>query len=380
MRLFSNLINALAGSASNSKTVANEVCSVAAPVASKARGRTVFLNSRESLTDSIEREIILLGSGGACKNEKPLVQQMKNGTQMTLNPDGSYVIRDDAGTIIRTCDVTKVKREFSRDADSGQLNVRRFGLWSKPNCGRLDEHGNLFWQNNEVLVEERLNGLHVQKNTVTGVVIQTHHKSQMEIVKLGNGEVWRRQVTRDKELFAMWTSGKLSFKSETLFNPERYHAESPNGLQLLMNVSRFEQSWSTGQRTREKYSFRNPVTSEKAVSVTLTLGTGCLVLKNVESMTTLFAEDQPTESVYQLKTAMDIKIDIPGAKTTLEQIARVRNFKGGGNIALCFESADGDEYIVFTGNKNNSPNRPVYQRPADDGYGLTEQPADLVLA
>lgn len=387
MPIFSAL-NVLFAPSKRKETRERDLSVVVAEAPEKLR-KTIFLNAQNDSLDSLdgeERKIVMLGaSTGKERPDRHIVQKLKNGTDMNLYGDGSFVVKNAEGVIIKTCDVMRVKREFAKDPETGKLMVKRFGLWTKFEKAYIDDHGNLFWSNGEVSAEERLNGLHVQRNDVTGVMIQTHHKAQLEIIKTASGEVWRRQVTKDKETFAMWNHGKLSFKSETLFTPERHHIDTPNGIQLLHNVSRIEQSWSRGVRTREKYTFRNPISMDKSISMIVSLNTGSLNLKYVEDIVTTFEDSAPTESIYRLRSAMNIKIDIPGSKAVLEDIVRVRSFVTDNAMHLSFESNEGDQYIIFTGNRGpdglvSSNVRPPAQRPVDDGFGLGSEVADLILS
>lgn len=341
--------------------------------------RKVFLNSVSEMGNA--REIVVLGDSSGSQPHEPVVQRLRNGTEMSINPDGSFVVRDQDGLIVKTCDVMKVKREFSRDPNTGELMVLRFGMWTKPTAARLDDSGNFFWNNHDVEVEERLNGLHVQINRHTGVMIQTHQKNQLEIVKMANGEVWRRETTREKETFTMWQHGKLTFKSQTMFVPERNTINTPNGSQSLANVSRLEQSWHDGMLTREKCTFRNPSGADKTVNVTIQLNGGILMLKQVESTVSAFIDGRPSETTYHLQQPINLKVDIPGTKATLNAIVRVRNFDGKSNVGLAFEDKTGTEYIIFTGQldgRGRKTARELGGNHAED-YESLAQYADLVL-
>ena len=341
--------------------------------------KTIILNSLVDLTE--EHGITVLGSTGIHKGEAH-VQNLKNGNRMEMMPDGSTITRSEQGEIIRTCDVMKGKREYTRETETGDLLVKRFGVWSKPTNARLGDNGTLYFSRDGVEIEERLNGLHIHTNILTGVQIQTHHHNQFELVKLSNGEIWKRSTTREKETFVMWKNGKLTFKSETYFAPTRAQGDTPSGPQTLLSVSRWEQSWKNGQLTREKFTFSNPITQQKEVNLAVQLGTGMLSLKQVSQVITIFEDGKPKETTYDLKVPAKLRIDIPNKRCQLSDVGRVRSFNADPNVGIAFDTTDGHEYIVFSGNRG-LPNRNRASEAADVidiGIEDNGQPtADLVL-
>jgi hypothetical protein len=308
--------------------------------------KRVILNSLVDLED--EHQVTVLGSTGVTRGEAH-VQNLKNGAKLEMMPDGSSITRNEQGQIIRTCDALRCKREYAVDEQSGELLVKRFGVWSKPENAHLQNDGTLFFTRGEVLIEERLNGLHVHTNKVTGVCIQTHHHNNFELIKLANGEIWKRETQRDKEVFVMWNKGKLTFKSETYFTPLRMQADTPSGPQQMLSVTRREQSWENGVVTREKYTFTNHTSQQKDVNLAVHMGTGMLILKQVTEVLTLFKDGKPSETSYELKTPAKLRIDIPNKRCQLSDVMKVRSFDASPNIGIAFDTKDGHEYIVFSG-------------------------------
>jgi hypothetical protein len=364
----------------DSKTVTETTVATPAGVPLEASGKKrVFLN--EAVRDIKEREIVILGSSGV-KKDQAVKQELKNGNTMIMNADGSSLVRNAAGQIIKTCDVMRITREYKYDEESGALMVKRFGLWTVPDDARLDEAGTLFFTRDKVEIEERLSGLHIQTNTEKGITIQTHHHNNFELVKLANGEIWKRETSTDKETFVIWKHGKLSFRSETYFEAVSAIAQTPNGNEPLVNVSRMEQSWSHGVLSREKFTFKNKIHGTRQINIRIQLGTGSLSLRNVSSLTTTFEDGETKESTFELAEPATIKVDIPGSDRALEQIVRIRSFVAGLNIGLCFESKDGDEYVVFVGTRglHNRDRAAAAMRDMDELFeadGIAH--ADLVL-
>src|SRR5262249_867147 len=128
--------------------------------------RKIFLNKASGQDD--DSQIVVLGSTGVKKADEIVVQKLKNGNTMKINADGSYLVTDDQGLIVKTCDAMRVKREYSRDAETGDLMVKRFSLWTRLEKSRLDSSGTLFFTHKGVEIEERLNGLHIHTNRETG--------------------------------------------------------------------------------------------------------------------------------------------------------------------------------------------------------------------
>jgi hypothetical protein len=340
--------------------------------------KTIILNSLVDRAD--EPNIIVLGSTGMGRGEAH-VQTLKGGGKMEVLSDGSTITRNEAGEIVRTTDAVKCKREYAREEGTGELLVKRFGVWSKPQDARLGDNGTLYFTRDNVDVEERVNGLHIHTNKHTGVSIQTHHHNNFELVKLANGEIWKRETRREKEVFSMWNHGKLTFKSETYFSPIRTQADTPSGPQSLVNVSRCEQSWENGMLTRVKYTFTNATNGNKDVNLGVQLGTGMLSLKAVTQVLTKFVEGLPTETTYDLKTPAKLRVDIPNKRCQLSDIVRVRNFQVAANVGIAFDTKDNHEYIVFSGTRGLN-NRTRAAESADAMDQLMEDghtTADLVL-
>ncbi|HEY9792587.1 MAG TPA: hypothetical protein V6D22_19455 [Candidatus Obscuribacterales bacterium] len=344
---------------------------------SLARKR-IILNSLVDMEE--EHQVTVLGSTGVTRGEAH-VQNLKNGARMEMMPDGSSITRNEQGQIIKTCDALRCKREYAFDEETGDLLVKRFGMWSKPEKAHLEKDGTLFFSRGEVLIEERLNGLHIHTNKATGVSIQTHHHNNFELVKLANGEIWKRETQRDKELFVMWNKGKLTFKSETYFSPLRLSADTPSGPQQMLSVTRREQSWENGIITREKYTFTNHTSQQKDVNLAVHMGTGMLILKQVTEVLTLFKDGKPAETTFELKIPAKLRIDIPNKRCQLSDVIKVRSFDASPNIGIAFDTKDGHEYIVFSGTRGvNNRSRAgeaadMLEQMMDSG----EMTADLVL-
>lgn len=354
----------------------------AAVASPQKSSKKIFLNGLDNDSDMDDNEITVLGSAMNTKSGVAMNQVLKNGNAMCVQADGSYVVRNPEGIIVKTADVLRVKREYRRDEESGELMVRRFGMWTKPEEAHLDEEGTLHFKNGDVEIEERLSGLHIQTNRITGVTIQTHHHNGFELVKLANGEIWKRETNSEKELFSIWKNGKLTFKSQTYFESIRSQAETPNGPQSMVYVSRTEQSWENGHLAREKFSFKNSNNDRKDATCTLQLGTGMLVLRNVASVVTKFENDEPTETIYELSQPLNLRVDVKGRQCNLTDIVRLRCFAASESAGLAFDAKDGNEYIVFLGQRSIANRGRAAEAVAHIERDLIEgsyEAADLVI-
>jgi hypothetical protein len=262
-------------------------------------------------------------------------------------PGGAWVVRNNTGEIIRSSDALGVVREFGKEAITGKMLVRKHGIWTKMDGGCLDSSGTLFYRRGDVEIQERLSGVHVHINKKTGVMIQTDHVNHSEIMKQANGEVWKREVDEVRELFEMWMDGKLSFRTITYFNPTRCEIATPSGKQPLVYVCRREQSWSNGQISREKCTFRNPLNQHREVTLTVPMNGKLMTLKNVMAVITSYVAGTPNETSYELNGGTNLRVDLGSGYRDMVDVERVRHFADGQERMLSFATTGGAE-AVFT--------------------------------
>lgn len=262
------------------------------------------------------------------------------------NADGSEIGFDAAGNIVATTDALGEKREFQLEARSGRLMVRRFGIWSKPEQARLDEHGNLYFRRGDTEILERVDGVHIQANRTTGVTIKNDQKNRIEVIQLANGEVWKRHTTGDIESFWIWKNEQLNFMSETFFKPTRQNARTPSGFQPLSYVSRREESYERGSIVREKFCFHNEINQERHASIALQLGRGMLMVRDVAAVVTVFKDEKPIETRYQLDHSTTLRVDLPMWKAVVEDLVEIRSFVDNSSLSVAFRKANGNEQIL----------------------------------
>jgi hypothetical protein len=277
------------------------------------------------------------------KPDKPI----GDGNTMQANDDGSYIVVDSQGNIVRTFDVLGVKREFARDKYTGKLMVKRFGTWSKPQAALLEPDGTLSYSADGVDVVERLNGVHMHRQHDSNVTIITDHPNKVEIVKNPNGEITKRTTTQTGETFGIWRDAQLRFLSETFYEPRRHEALTPNGPQPLVYVSRAERRILRPDVMQEKFFFRNPLKNERHVTLSLQFATGLLMLKGVVSVASIIHADVASEATFELKQAVTLRADLPGYKGSIENVMQVRLFDDTNNIGVAFKNVTDKEYIVM---------------------------------
>jgi hypothetical protein len=260
-------------------------------------------------------------------------------------PLNAWILRNSNGEIVQTCDALGFKRDFAREKISRRLMVRRLGAWSKPDGASLDQAGTLCYRRGDVEIQEKLNGVHLHINQKTGVMIQTDHVNRCEIMRQSNGELWKRESDELRELFEIWMNRKLSFRSQTYFTAVRCEAATPSGVQPLSYVVRLEESWSNGVLTRVKYSFRNPVNGERDVTLTVPVNGKLMTLKNVAAVVTTYVDGAPDQTVYELSSGTNLRVDIGGARRELTGIERVRQFSSGDDKLLGFATTAGAEAV-----------------------------------
>jgi hypothetical protein len=261
--------------------------------------------------------------------------------------DGSTIVYDASGEIIRTCDVTGVKQEFSRQPFTNRLAVRMYGIWTTPTDAKVDSAGTLSYRNGDVDIQKHLSGLQIHKNRRTGVVIQSDFANRQELVKQPHGEIWKHSITETKESFEIWFDGKLTFRSETYSHPECYELRSPSGTSVLNAVIHQEQSWENGVLTRTKISFRNEQAESRSIALKISNNGVKLDLPNVSAIVTLFTDTVPIETSYQLAAPCKLKLDPDPRRREYPNITCVRNFIDSGKTAIALRTTLGHEHIPF---------------------------------
>lgn len=275
-----------------------------------------------------------------------MTQSAPQGIHSRRNPDGSEVWLDGSGLIIATRDVLGDLREFSIEPKTGRLMVKRFGLWTQPESARVEADGSLYFRRGDVEILERLDGVNIQANKAKGLVIKNDPKNKIEVIEMANGETWKRHITDDVERFWIWKNDQPKFRSETYFKVCRHTAATPIGHQALSYVSRFEESYERGVMVRQKFSFNNDLNNERHVPIALQLGRAMLMLRNVGAVITTFSGDQPTETIYKLELATNLKVESPGTKVTFENVMEVRSFVNPSGVSAGFKKANGSEQVL----------------------------------
>jgi hypothetical protein len=279
----------------------------------------------------------------AAKSTGPL----GDGTTIHTYEDGSSVISDAKGHIVRTIDVLGVKREFLRDRYTGQLMIKRFGLWNKPASATLDADGTLSYTADGVDIVEQLDGTHMHRHHDTNITIITDHVKKVEIVKNPDGQITKRQTNSDGETFGIWRDLELTFLSETFYQPRRHEALTPNGAQPLVYVSRAERRILEPNIMQEKFFFRNPNKNERQVTLSLQFGSGLLMLKSVISVASIIHGEAATETTFEMKQPVTLRVDLPGYRGAIDNVINVRLFDATSSVGVAFISSDKKEHVVL---------------------------------
>ena len=275
------------------------------------------------------------------------VQAFRNGQNLQSFPNGTGIMLGAEGEILWTIDVLKEKREYKVDEYTGELMVKKFGVWSVLEDGSLDEVGTLSYTKGEFEIEEHLDGRQVQKNRNTGVIIQLDRCTNSEIVKLPTAEIHKRECCQEEgeETFAIWKQGQLSYKGLTFFNTSSYDAECVGGARVFNSVYRCEQKWDNGQIVEEKITFKNVSNNGKSAQFTLEFDGMQIALNAVRSAETKFAEGKPLETIYNLEVAQNLRIEHTFSSHNLIGIAQIRMGNDADETSISFLSSDGVEHF-----------------------------------
>lgn len=275
------------------------------------------------------------------------VQAFRNGQNLQTFPNGTGIMLGSEGEILWTIDVLKEKREYTVDEKTGELMVKKFGVWSVLEDGSVDEVGTLSYTKGEFEIEEHLDGRQVQKNRKTGVIIQLDRCTNSEIVKLPTAEIHKRECCREegKETFAIWKQGQLSYKGLTFFKTASYEAECVGGTRAFESTYRAEQKWENGQIVEEKITFKNGSNNGKAADFGLEFDGMQIALNAIRSVETKFDENKATSTVYHLEVPQNLKIEHTFSSHNLIGIAQVRMVSNADETTISFLSKDGVEHF-----------------------------------
>ena len=317
----------------------------------RSTGKRDYLTIVHPMSDE-EEKLYISGKHEALISK---TQEMRNGCNLLTFPNGSAIMRGEDGSIVWTMNVLREKKEYKVDEETGDLLLKKFGVWSTLEDAVLDELGTLYYHKGDFEIEEHLDGICVQKNKKTGVIVQINGLSNSELVKLPSNEIQKRESCSIErtESFVIWKDGDLSFKSLTHFDTISYEAECASGKQDLNNVYRTEQKWVGGLIVEEKITFKNTSTNRKETSIALQFegAEKSVLLRSVRSVETKFEEGMAIATTYLLENPEALTVINGNTFHKLMNIAQVRCTMNNGVETISFQSADGVEHFTAKINK-----------------------------
>lgn len=272
----------------------------------------------------------------------------RTGQSTTAFSDGSCIVKNAEGQIVKTSDVQKVIREFRRDQETAQLWVRKFGIWSPVTNGRLESDGTFVYRNNDNEIHEHLDGSILTICYKTGGAIELHVKDGLEIVSHRSGEVWARRFCEGVEELVTVKNGVIRSRAETYSEPCGISAHTPAGIQMLVAVRRHERHYEGGELVREIFGLAGANKRTKGIAQNIEVSDESLVVAQVSQVETLYKEGKPFDTIYKVSEPVTIINKSRGSESICENIQHVRSFNLlPGTYGVVFIDHNGDENLFF---------------------------------
>ncbi|MBX9688982.1 MAG: hypothetical protein K2X27_19900 [Candidatus Obscuribacterales bacterium] len=283
------------------------------------------------------------------ESEIPKTWVTKASQEMCVFNDGSYVMRNAAGQIIKTRDAMHRVTEYRRDEESGELLVKKFGVWNSLEFGGcLAEDGTLTRKCQDGLMQECLDGTEIHISFSKRSLIARNERSGEEIA-LNLGGLLRHRHSRDGvELYSVYRDGALEEESEIYETPIRCMIKTMSEDQELINVARIERRYEQGKLISEVYTFLDSKTASRALRICLNLPSGELHLAKVHKVVNHFDAGRLKETTFELSEPVSVTRDSEGNVSLIRGISKVRRFLMHEDVcAVVFVDANGDENLYF---------------------------------
>lgn len=267
--------------------------------------------------------------------------------KMLANETGLQIVRDDDGKIVKTRDALRRVREYRYDAESGDLEINKFGIWNKLERAKLSDTGTLTWRSAERETVECLDGTIIcisfrQKNLIA------HNERTGEEVTIVQGRInhlFRKEGVQTTRTFA---NGSLTESCERYETPANYTTKTMAGEHTLEAVSRIERTFENDKLACERIAFLDLRTGANGVRISLELPTGELHLSRVRAVENRYKDGVLVETIFELSEPVSVSRDKEGNVSLLQGIKKVRSLQmHDGVCSIVFIDHNGDENVFF---------------------------------
>jgi hypothetical protein len=277
----------------------------------------------------------------ACATEHPM-----NANKATVNANGSYLMYNSEGQIVKTGDVLRRFKQYQYE--NGELMVKKFGIWNKVN-GRLTESGTLITNTIDGQTQESLDGTVISLSLSTKSLIAQNDFTGEEIALNSQGVVRHRFKKDGIDHFHLYEHGVLITDSETYDEAKKLRLKTRAEELDLECVIRIDRKYDNGKLASESYAFYEERSASPAVRLSFKLPTGEeLHLSKVQKVVNMFVNDELSETSFELSEPVSVSRDKEGNVSLIRGISKVRRFQIHGNVcAVVFVDKSGDENIFF---------------------------------
>lgn len=269
-----------------------------------------------------------------------------NSNKVAVNADGSFIVRNEAGQIVKTCDVLRRLKEYSYD-DAGNVMVKKFGIWHPLN-GELKDDGTLVNRTEDGEIRDSLDGTLLYLSASKQSLIAQNENTGEEIALNSDGIIRHRYMARGTDNYLLYAQGELQMQSETFVCSRTVNVRTMADSVRIDHVSRIESRYENGKLGSESFTFFNEQNGCAAVRVGLDLPNGELHLSKVQSIRNIFSDGEICETIFELLEPVTVSRDKEGTVSLIRGISKVRRFQiHAGVCAVVFIDRSGDENLFF---------------------------------
>ncbi len=269
--------------------------------------------------------------------------------QLHANDEGLYVLRDEQGRVVKTRDAMRRVREYRYDQE-GQLEMSKYGLWSKmPNAG-VSESGTLIWKTRERETYECLDGTTICITFSNGSLIAQNEKTGEETAISLTGKIHHVYKKDGVSRVRIYVEGKLVSELETFDESAScvVHTMAEESQHELKHVARIERRFRAGKLVRESFEFFEKRTNSDSIKMSFNLPTGELHLSRVKKIENIYIQGSLVETIFELSEPVSVSRDKEGNVSLIRGISKVRRLKMQDGVAsVVFVDSAGCENLHF---------------------------------
>lgn len=267
--------------------------------------------------------------------------------RVSVNNKGIQIIRDDSGKIVKTRDAMRRVKEFRYNSSDCSLEVSKYGVWNKLDCGRLTETGTLVWRRNGTEYYEFLDGTALNISFKNSSLI-AHNELSGEQVSISKSGMIGHSFKKDAaNHFRTLKDCQILTWTETFDKPVLREITIKSGKLSIESISRIERTYNNGRLESEKFLLENNKTS-RPIAIRLKSPPGELHLSKVGCLQNRYEDGRLSETLLELQEPVSISKDLEAQHSILQGLKQVRSFQIHDQVcSVVYMDSNGDENLFF---------------------------------